>query len=736
MNWQDFLQRLSLRTKVTFFTLGIFLLGFWTLALYSGRTLHEDMRKLVGDQQFSTVLLVSREIEHELDDRLGALEAVAARLGPLDLGDAAAVQARLDQFPLLQSLFNGGVIVLRRDGTMIAESPRSSGRNGVNYLDRDSSTAALKGGRSSVGQPFVDSRVSTPVFDISVPIRDATGRVIGAVSGVTILVEPHFLDRLVNNGYGKTGGYMVVARKSRLVVAASDRTLIMTALPASGVNPLLDRFVQGFEGTDVAINPFGNEVLASAKGLALADWYLAAALPTAEAFAPLHAQQRHLLLAAALFTLLAGVLIWWMLSRQLSPLLAAVKALATLPDEHRHALPLPVGRRDEVGQLIGGFNRLLESLAQRKAALRESEARYRSFFENSQDAIFVHRDDKIIFANNRLAELFRAESPATMLGRDWHELIVPQDWPITERRIASLKRGEASSVPPLERRHVTLDGNIVAIETTGTRIIFDGQPAVLSVFRDISERERAEERRLADVRQQRDTLVREVHHRIKNNLQSVAGLLRRELGHFAALNPRLETAITQVNAIAEVHGLQGADSHEAIVLCESLKDICASVAEITKRPVLFHAGDEATGFPPTRIVSREAVSLALVLNELVLNAVKHSPQGGPAPTVRLSTDGVSARIVIRNAVVSPPTFDIASGAGLDTGLRLVRSLLPEQGANLSFEPATAGFLDTILELAAPTLVSRPEEIAAETPPPRRGPRAANPAKKDATKDMT
>ncbi|MDP1636150.1 MAG: hypothetical protein Q8L69_15895, partial [Gallionellaceae bacterium] len=104
-----------------------------------------------------------------------------------------------------------------------------------------------------------------------------------------------------------------------------------------------------------------------------------------------------------------------------------------------------------------------------------------------------------------------------------------------------------------------------------------------------------------------------------------------------------------------------------------------------------------------RIENSEAVSVALVLNELILNAVKHSPPGGAAPTVSLSANGSSAQLLIRNAVSHAPEFNIDTGAGLGTGLRLVRSLLPSQGAYLAYELDTENFMLTRLNLMAPVV---------------------------------
>ena len=59
----------SLKTRVTLFSLAIFLLGIWSLAYYSSRMLHRDLEKLLGDQQFSTVSYIAAEVNHEIEFR-------------------------------------------------------------------------------------------------------------------------------------------------------------------------------------------------------------------------------------------------------------------------------------------------------------------------------------------------------------------------------------------------------------------------------------------------------------------------------------------------------------------------------------------------------------------------------------------------------------------------------------------------------------------------------------------
>ena len=378
----------SLNTRVTIFTLIIFVVSIWSLAFYATRTLRTDMERQLGEQQFSTVSIVAANINWQLDDRLRALEAVAGGVRPTLLGNPAALQILLEERLGLLQMFNGGTFVTGIDGTAIASIPISVGRIGVNYLDRDFIITALKEDKPAIGKPVMGKLLKSPVFVMASPIRDAQGKVIGALMGVTDLSQPGFLDKITGNTYGKTGGYVLIERQSRLVITATDRSRIMESLPAGGVHAVVDRFAQGYEGSAVSPNPKGVEVLVSGKGIPVAGWYLLASLPTVEAFMPIYAMQQRMLLAAALLTLLAGALSWWMLRRQLAPMLAASKLLATLSATNQPPQPLLITRQDEIGDLIGGFNRLLETLQQRDTELRESEFRWKFAIEGSGDGLW------------------------------------------------------------------------------------------------------------------------------------------------------------------------------------------------------------------------------------------------------------------------------------------------------------------------------------------------------------
>ena len=384
MKVADFFRNLSVRTRLTLYALLVLTFSIWCLTIIATRMLRDDLLAEMGAQQFSTVTLLAADLNHEIEHRLTALEIVANSLSAADIGTAGRLQATLDNTPLLLLLFNAGAFVTDQHGTPIADTPSTAGRLGRNVMDRDYMVKALKEGKASVGRPVIGKTLKSPVVSMAAPMRDARGVVIGAVVGITNLQQRSFFDKVGLSQYGDRGSYLLVDPQQRVIVTTSDPGRIMENLPPEGINPMVDRAIGGHEGSLLGVNPKGVEVLASTKAIPVAGWYLAAQIPTASAVLPVSEMHRRMMLIATLLTAFSGVFAWWILRRELAPIQEAAKVLKALAESDQPLAPLPVQHDDEVGQLIGAFNRLLITLEQRERALRQSDATTRLALQDAQ----------------------------------------------------------------------------------------------------------------------------------------------------------------------------------------------------------------------------------------------------------------------------------------------------------------------------------------------------------------
>jgi PAS domain S-box-containing protein len=484
---QELFNLRSLNTRITLLTLLIFVGSIWSLAFYATGVLRADMERQITVQQYTTVSLLATQVNTSLLERTRALKMVAEALPADLLGQPDVLQTVLEQRTLLQLMFNAGVFVCGPDGTALADVPRSTGRMGRNYGDSDYVQQALAG-REVIGKLVMGKAIPAPMLSVAVPLRDTRGRVVGVLVGVTNLHQSSFLDIVTESRHGQNGNFSVVSRQDRLVVASSKKERILSVLPAPGVNPTIDRAVAGEEGSAQYIDTRGEPMLSSARRIPAANWYMLANLPLEEVLLPIRHLQQRLLAAAVLLSLLAGGLTWWLVRRQMTPLLVTARTLVSLAEAPRTSQPLPVAGPDEVGQLIAGFNRLLHTLGTREAALQVSERRYRSMVEWSPQPVAMHVDGLLVYVNPATVALFGVASAQEMTGRSILELVHPDSHALLAQRAKQMNEGQPTGLA--EVKFCRMDGSVLEMEIQSIVIDYDGVPATLTMARDITESKR------------------------------------------------------------------------------------------------------------------------------------------------------------------------------------------------------------------------------------------------------
>ncbi len=230
----------------------------------------------------------------------------------------------------------------------------------------------------------------------------------------------------------------------------------------------------------------------------------------------------------------------------------------------------------------------------------------------------------------------------------------------------------------------------------------DTPELLLLVASDVTEQRAAEQARLQAAIAQRELLVREVHHRIKNNLQGVAGLLQQIAARRPEVAPVLKEAVGQVQAIAQVYGLQvGATG--PLLLKRVFDAIVGSVQRMQGR-VITTAAEGGALMDDWCLPEAEAIPIALSLNELLGNALKHGH--GAQVRCQLICDQAGVAVEIVNTGRLPEGFALQDVRGGVAGLGLVRALLPRRSAILSLEQQGNDVVCR-LELIPPSVVHNP-----------------------------
>lgn len=136
---------------------------------------------------------------------------------------------------------------------------------------------------------------------------------------------------------------------------------------------------------------------------------------------------------------------------------------------------------------------VLHDITERKkaqAALEEAEARYRSLIDSSVAGIYILRDNRIEFCNQKFAEIFGYAEPKEMIGLPLKSLVAPESLGLVQEQVRRRISGLSLTVN-YEVRVLRKNGALIDVEVFGSRFEYRGQPAIQGTIIDITERKRA-----------------------------------------------------------------------------------------------------------------------------------------------------------------------------------------------------------------------------------------------------
>jgi len=324
-------------------------------------------------------------------------------------------------------------------------------------------------------------------------------------------------------------------------------------------------------------------------------------------------------------------------------------------------------------------------------------------------AIVLDQNSVVIYASpNATSALHRVGISANVVGQTLAEMGII-DSPVRQ----AFERKEPVVEEFEQTADVTLLTRCLPVLTTSK----DAEPVVtgaVMLLRDVTELRRRDRLLLS-----KDATIREIHHRVKNNLQTISALLRLQGRRLKSDEAREAVAesVRRVRTIALVHETLSREPGDDVVFIEIVRPLLRLSEEGLQspdRPVRFVVNGDGGRIPATI-----ATPLSVVVTELLQNAIDHGfPEGEGGGTVVVTLDSDDAVLTIK--VVDDgrglaDSFDLSAATGL--GLSIVRTLVttelagtidmrqPTQeeldGANLTLRP---GYRGTAVELCVPLRV--------------------------------
>ena len=343
---------------------------------------------------------------------------------------------------------------------------------------------------------------------------------------------------------------------------------------------------------------------------------------------------------------------------------------------------------NSVSRALNEYNEQIEH-KMAENSLMESEKKYRTLFEKNNNPIILFDEDGNFKDSNEAALKFLDINRDQLLKKNLSDYIL---YDINNENMEFWKTDDITEVK------FNVNGEHKILELTVTPVYLKNKTLAFGVVNDITERKKAEDRILRSLKE-KELLLREIHHRVKNNLQIISTLLSLQSSKSGKINVEdlyMESQ-NRIQSIALIHEkLYKSDDLAHINFESYVKDLVSDLFDSygvnSSRIKLNLNIEEVTMGIET------AIPCGLIINELVSNSLKHgfsSSETGQI-NVELRKDGEYSLIISDTGSPFPEEMDIISNDTL--GLELIKNLVIQLDAKLTFKRDIKEFTINFKEL--------------------------------------
>ncbi|MBU5635241.1 response regulator [Geomonas sp. Red69] len=402
----------SMKTKMT---LAVFLLVgvlMTVSAVGSFLFFEKTFKQSISQQQAVLLDSLSAQIDDRIFDFTSELHNLSRRLTRDAVAHPEKAQLLLDTEQRQRAFFDNSLFLFSPSGKLVAATPQGLNFIGMDFSFREYYKETVKRGATYISPPFASlQKQSRPIIMFTVPIFDEKHELAGILGGSIDLREQHFLRSLAALKLGKRG-FLSLYDARRNVLMHPDKRRVLRQDPP-GTNEMLERALQGFQGTAETMTRTGIPVLRSVKRLQSTGWVLAVSYPIEEAYAAVYTARNYFVAGSLAAALLSLCLVWPFMQYLTRPLVSFTRHLEQLPAKGDLAQKLaPVASDDEIGQMARTFNTML-------LELERSADFYLTLFDNFPAMIWRAGTDSKVNYFNRTWLDFTGRDLADELGDGW-----------------------------------------------------------------------------------------------------------------------------------------------------------------------------------------------------------------------------------------------------------------------------------------------------------------------------
>lgn len=343
------------------------------------------------------------------------------------------------------------------------------------------------------------------------------------------------------------------------------------------------------------------------------------------------------------------------------------------------------GEPEYIDGVCTRFYGISQNVTDRRRAEEEllhNEQRFRSLVQDGSDMLAILDESANYKYVSPTSKSILGIPADDLIGLNALDLIHPNDHRRIIEIIETLLPGEQRQIAPFRFKNATDEWRWV--ETTLTNLT--EEPAIdgfVANSRDVTDQKR-QQKKVEKALQEKETLLAEIHHRVKNNLAVVSGMMQLQVADTdnPDLAEKLNDSIIRIRTMAGIHEqLYQASSFSEVELDDNIRSLMTNIQTTLQSDTEVHIGFDCE---PGRLNINQAIPCSLIVNEVTTNIFKHAfPQQEIGHiTVRLTEDQNRIHLVIHDNGIGLPD-DFSENAG-SLGMSLITVLSQQLEADYDF----------------------------------------------------
>lgn len=360
-------------SKLSLIVSALFIVMFVPFEVYKFLNTKSEITHKINIEQYSQAKFIAKDIKEKIGKRIQFIDGLADIISPQIIQSENQLVATLKAYLKITNMFPLGFAVIRPNGKgLIAEYPILAGRKNASRTDIEWFIQAKKSNNIVISAPFISTVNGELLIAVAKSIRDENGKVLAILAAPIFLNSSGFIDYVFDESYKQEGDILVISRDDELFVAASDPAYLLKSTPALGANKHHDAAMNGLNGYEQFTDGDGNTMLTAIADVNGPDWFVIVRTPIDMAYKSLHDSLYTTIISSVIATIMILLTITFTQFLFFTPLRKAAKSVKGMVEKKQSLTQIKIYKNDEIGELISGFNLLIDMLNKRNNKLKKT----------------------------------------------------------------------------------------------------------------------------------------------------------------------------------------------------------------------------------------------------------------------------------------------------------------------------------------------------------------------------